>query len=113
MGGATFFSPALNRTPHQPATVCCSCQRWRIRRTMRTMHRAAFATLVVTSLMCSNLATGQDRLAANLTPYRVWQHSASIFILTTPAGANLPAAAKVERFPLLVRLQSDWFNFAQ
>lgn len=36
-----------------------------------------------------------------------------MFILTTPEGANLPAAALVEDFPLLVRLHRDWFDFAQ
>ncbi|MEA3212584.1 MAG: hypothetical protein QOE70_5641 [Chthoniobacter sp.] len=34
-------------------------------------------------------------------------------ILTTPDGADLPTAASVEEFPLLVRLDQDWFDFKQ
>jgi hypothetical protein len=45
--------------------------------------------------------------------YPGWRHSGSIFILTTPDGANLEAAASVEGFPLLVRLHKDFFDFSQ
>ena len=45
--------------------------------------------------------------------YPGWKHSGSMFILTTPDGADLPAAASVEGFPLLVRLHKDFFNFSQ
>ncbi|RLS76874.1 MAG: DUF2341 domain-containing protein [Planctomycetota bacterium] len=45
--------------------------------------------------------------------YRDWQHSGSIWLLTTPDGADLPANAKVEQFPVLVRLHRDFFDFAQ
>jgi hypothetical protein len=38
---------------------------------------------------------------------------ASLFILTTPDGANIPAGASVEGFPLLVRLDKDFFDFSQ
>jgi len=41
------------------------------------------------------------------------EHSGSIYILTTPDGANLPASASVEGFPLLVRLHKDFFDFSQ
>ncbi len=37
---------------------------------------------------------------------------ASMYILTTPDGANLPADASVEGFPLLVRLDKDFFDFS-
>lgn len=43
----------------------------------------------------------------------LWKHSGSIWILTTADGANLPASAQVEQFPLLVRLHRDFFDFAQ
>lgn len=43
--------------------------------------------------------------------YPGWQHSGSMFILTTPEGANLPASAVVKDFPLLVRLNKDFFDF--
>lgn len=42
-----------------------------------------------------------------------WRHSGSIFILTTPEGADLPASASVDGFPLLVRLHKDFFDFSQ
>lgn len=44
--------------------------------------------------------------------YRDWTHSGSIWLLTTPDGADLPANAKVEQFPVLVRLHRDFFDFA-
>ena len=42
-----------------------------------------------------------------------WKHSGSLCILTTSTGANLPAAAMVENFPLLVRLEKNFFDFKQ
>ena len=42
-----------------------------------------------------------------------WQHSGSLDILTTPEGANLPATASEEGFPLLVRLDKAWIDFKQ
>lgn len=42
-----------------------------------------------------------------------WKHSGSVWILTTPEGANLPAGTVVEGFPLLVRLHKDFFGFSQ
>ena len=45
--------------------------------------------------------------------YPDWQHSGSIFILTTPEGADLPASAVEKDFPLLVRLNQDFFDFSQ
>lgn len=45
--------------------------------------------------------------------YRAWKHSGSLWLLTTPEGADLPADARVEQFPVLVRLHRDFFDFAQ
>ena len=45
--------------------------------------------------------------------YPGWKHSGSVFVLTTPEGADLPASATVENFPLLVRLHKDFFDFTQ
>ena len=42
-----------------------------------------------------------------------WRYSGSLFVLTTPEGADLPPAASEENFPLLVRLHKDFFDFAQ
>ncbi|MEI6533916.1 MAG: DUF2341 domain-containing protein, partial [Verrucomicrobiaceae bacterium] len=45
--------------------------------------------------------------------YSTWAHSGSIFINTTPDGANIPAGATESNFPLLVRLNTGNFNFAE
>ncbi len=45
--------------------------------------------------------------------YEGWRHSGSLFLLTTPEGANLPASASFQDFPLLVRLHKDFFDFTQ
>jgi hypothetical protein len=45
--------------------------------------------------------------------YSGWQHSGSMFILTTPEGAGLPASAVEKDFPLLVGLHKDFFDFSQ
>ncbi|MCX6880553.1 MAG: DUF2341 domain-containing protein [Verrucomicrobia bacterium] len=57
-------------------------------------------------------------LLAGFTPhasaqYPGWQHEGSMFILTTPEGAALPATAAVEGFPLLLRLDQGSFDFSQ
>lgn len=46
-------------------------------------------------------------------PYPGWKHTGSVFVLTTPEGADLQAGVSVENFPLLVRLHKDFFNFGQ
>ncbi len=51
--------------------------------------------------------------ATSLAQYSGWQHDASLFVLTTPEGADLPATATVENFPLLVRLDKNSFDFKQ
>ena len=45
--------------------------------------------------------------------YKIWKHSGSLFLLTTPDGADLPATASEENFPVLVRLNKDWFTYAE
>ena len=45
--------------------------------------------------------------------YAAWTYNASLFILTTPEGANLPASTSETNFPLLVRLNSGNFDFSQ
>ena len=52
-------------------------------------------------------------LQAASAQYQGWQHSGSFYVLTTPEGANLPATATVENFPLLARLDKDSFDFKQ
>ena len=45
--------------------------------------------------------------------YKAWRHSGEFAVLTTSEGADLPASASVEGFPLLVRLHKDGFDFTQ
>lgn len=45
--------------------------------------------------------------------YSDWAHSGSLYLLTTPEGANLPAGVSLEEFPVLVRLDRATFNFSQ
>jgi hypothetical protein len=45
--------------------------------------------------------------------YTEWEHSGSIYILTTPEGADLPASASVKDFPVLVRLHRDHFPLSE
>ncbi len=56
------------------------------------------------------LAVSTARMFAQ---YPGWQHTGSLYLLTTPEGANLPATEAVENFPVLVRLKKDWFDFSQ
>ena len=61
-------------------------------------------------------AKSAPELAANETAsvkYQGWQHSGSLYLLTTPEGANLPATAAEENFPVLVRLNKEWFHFSE
>ena len=69
----------------------------------------------VLGLIVSGMVTGLTFAAADPAPppYQVWQHSGSLYILTTPEGANLPASASENGFPLLVRLHKDFFDFSQ
>jgi hypothetical protein len=55
----------------------------------------------------------EDKPAEAFAKYAGWQHSGSLYILTTPEGANLPATASEDGFPLLVRLDKDWFDFSR
>ena len=45
--------------------------------------------------------------------YEGWRHSGSLYVLTTPDGADLPAGCAEKGFPLLVRLHKDFFEFSQ
>ena len=66
---------------------------------------------IIRSSLVALLLSVTAVFAAN--PYEGWPHTGSIYLLTTPEGANLPTAAVVEGFPALVRLHKDWFDFSQ
>ena len=65
---------------------------------------SALPTMLVLVLLSTRPASAQ---------YSGWSRSGSLYILTTPEGANLPKTASVEDFPLLVGLHKDWFDFTQ
>ncbi len=48
-----------------------------------------------------------------LAQFPGWTYSGSLYILTTPEGANLSATVSETGFPLLVRLDKDFFTFSQ
>jgi hypothetical protein len=43
--------------------------------------------------------------------YPEWPKSGSLFLITTPDGANLPASTSEVDFPVLIRLHKDFFDF--
>ena len=45
--------------------------------------------------------------------YGDWKHSGSTYLVTDSAGADLPASAVEKNFPLLVRLNHEYFDFSQ
>ncbi len=69
--------------------------------------------LVVLSLFVSVSNAATDKPVETRGVSGDWKHSGSIYLLTTPEGADLPALAVVEEFPVLVRLHSDFFDFRQ
>lgn len=52
-------------------------------------------------------------VSSSRAEYSSWKHSGSLWILTTPQGADLPDSVAVKDFPLLVRLHHDFFPFSQ
>lgn len=77
------------------------------------MKHPALPLLAIPLLWFSLPAGAQNQPAATASPYQAWARSGSFTILTTAEGANLPASAVVEDFPLLVRLDQDGFDFKQ
>jgi hypothetical protein len=77
---------------------------------MHTPRRTRLLRAIVALLLAPCFGGAPATAAA---PYAGWKHAGSLWILTTPEGANLPAAAAVNDFPLLVRLHKDFFDFGQ
>lgn len=65
------------------------------------MNKKSLAALTVSLLVSGPL----------LAQYSGWKHSGTLFLNTTPDGANLPASATVEEFPVLIRLHREFFDF--
>lgn len=78
------------------------------------MLRTILATLGLfwtLPLLAAELVAAQDQVAPQSAAYRDWRHSGEMWLITTPAGANLPEGLVVQDFPLLIRLHRDWFDF--
>jgi hypothetical protein len=78
---------------------------------MRFPSLIPLAVLLLAPLVRPNAA--ENRPTEATVPYSGWRHSGSIYFLTTPEGANLPATASEDGFLLLVRLHRDFFDFSQ
>ena len=63
--------------------------------------------------LITGIAVSMTMLAMAKAGYVGWQHVGSLWILTTPEGANLPVPATEENFPVLVRLNKDGFDFSK
>jgi len=77
------------------------------------VHPLAAFTIALLLAPLVRSGAAQDKPAEAFAQYAGWQHSGSLYILTTPEGANLPASASEDGFPLLVRLGKDFFDFNQ
>ena len=64
----------------------------------------------ILSLLAAALGLASSAFAAQ---YDAWKRAGSLTILTAPEGANLPASAAVEQFPVLLLLHRDWFDFTR
>jgi len=62
------------------------------------------------SILLTSLLVAVRPAALAAVPDAGWEHSGSMFILTTPEGADLPAGESVCEFPLLVRLKRESFD---
>ncbi|MCX6877119.1 MAG: DUF2341 domain-containing protein [Verrucomicrobia bacterium] len=71
-----------------------------------------FTNPVIYTVTAQN-GTTKKTYTVTVQTYQSWLYNASLFILTTPEGANLPATASEMNFPLLVRLNSGNFTFSQ
>ena len=56
------------------------------------------------------LAVAQPKAEAQ---YGDSEHSGSMYLITTPEGANLPATALEKDFPVRVQLNRNFFDFSE
>lgn len=78
---------------------------------MSRITTVTLAALLLAPLV--RLGAARDNPAEAFAEYSGWQHSGSFYLLTTPEGADLPASASIDGFPVLVRLHRDFFDFSQ
>ncbi len=72
----------------------------------------AGAVLFAATALAALPGAVEDKAANASAQYSGWQHSGSIYLLTPPEGANLRATASEDGFPLLVKLDKDFFDFS-
>ena len=72
-----------------------------------------FALAILAVVVVPGMHMALDQQTKAQAPYVHWKHSGSVYLLTTPEGASLPASVSMNDFPLLVRLHKDFFNFSQ
>lgn len=70
------------------------------------MKHTKLTLIALATMLLPSLATAQEAFTG-------WKHAGALAILTTPDGANLPTGAVIEGFPVLVRLDENWFDFKQ
>jgi hypothetical protein len=70
------------------------------------MKHTASLTIALIALLLPLATSAQES-------FKGWSHSGELAILTTPDGADLPDGATVEGFPVLVRIDQDWFDFTE
>ena len=84
---------------------------------MMLIPRRLFLVLLTTSLALASIIIFPRTVSAAAEEssagkgYGAWKHTGSMFVLTTPDGANIPETAYEKEFPLLVRLTKEFFNF--
>lgn len=104
----------LTVPPNQPVTSLAPTFSLSANATISPASGSArdFTNPVVYRVTAENGTSYKD-YTVSVQSYATWAYSGSLFIVTTPAGANLSAGASVSNFPLLVRFHSGNFNFAQ
>lgn len=79
------------------------------------MKRYCLRSAILSAVILPCLAWGQGKVVpvAGGGVYGGWKFRGKLTILTTPEGADLPASAVETDFPMVVRLDKDWFPFSQ
>ena len=105
--GVRVEVPAGSTIVMAQSTRSDSYRSWTKQLSLRQMSQVAVSQiLIIAVLLLSSLTSASAQ-------YQGWQHQGSLYILTAQGGANLPASESVDNFPLLVRLDQDWFDFSQ
>ena len=79
---------------------------------MNYLRVVCWSALFCILSICVSIHTGIIAVAQQQADYAGWKHSGSLFLNTTSEGANLPSEALVENFPVLIRLNGDFFDFS-